>query len=139
MNFSTTRPRNRATILADINAAQPAVAGTLTSKTRTLKNGQTATYYQVQRWDKAKKRNITTHVPQDKVEQVRAAIEQHRRFEALALELAQADIAGILDDTPRPQQPDLKKKRCAESPSTRGKSAKPSAARSTRLNKTARA
>ena len=139
MNFSTTRPRNRATILDDIHAAQPAVAGTLTSKTRTLKNGQTATYHQVQRWDKAGKKNITTHVPEHKLEKVRAAIERHRNFEALVMELAQADIAEILDDTPRDTQPDLKKKPCAKSPGSRGKPARPSATRSTRLNKTARA
>ena len=40
MNFSTTTPGNRANIPAEINNVKPAVAGTLTAKKRTLKNGR---------------------------------------------------------------------------------------------------
>ena len=57
--------RDRAAILADINAVGHAIAGTLTEKRRELKGGGSAVYYQLQRWEGG--RNVTVHVPSDRV------------------------------------------------------------------------
>ena len=95
--MKTTRaraPRDRAAVLADIAAVGHAIAGTLTEKRRELKGGGTAVYHQLQRWEGG--RNVTVHVPADKVETVRAGIAGRARLEALLEELSAADTAEAL-------------------------------------------
>jgi hypothetical protein len=94
MKTQGVRHRDRAAILADINAVENAVAGTLTEKRRGLKGGGTAVYHQLQRWEGG--RNVTVHVPASRVEAVRAGIEGRRRLDALLAELAAADTAAAL-------------------------------------------
>jgi hypothetical protein len=109
------RHRDRAAILADINAAGNTVAGTLTEKRRELKGGGTAVYHQLQRWEGG--RNVTVHVPEGRVEAVRAGIEGRRRLDALLAELAAAGTAAALSggaDDP------VKKKRRRPSGVSRG-------------------
>jgi len=88
------QPRGRSAILADIATVGLVIAGTLTEKRRELKGGGTAVYHQLQRWEGG--RNVTAHVPQDKVEAVREGIAGRRRLEALLAELSAADTAGAL-------------------------------------------
>ena len=115
--------RDRSAILADINEmqAQGAVAGTLTMKTRKLADGTTAVYHQIQRWDRRTKRNVTIHVPADKVEAVKAGLERHGRLGALLDELAAADIGAVLS---RDADDPLKKKRLKSSAASPGRSRK---------------
>jgi hypothetical protein len=86
--------RDRSAILADINAIENAIAGTLTEKRRELKGGGTAIYHQLQRWEGG--RNVTVHVPSDKVGAVRAGIAGRARLDALLHELAAADTGAAL-------------------------------------------
>lgn len=88
------QPRDRAAILADISAVGHAIAGTLTEKRRELKGGGSAVYYQLQRWEGG--RNVTVHVPSDKVGAVRAGIAGRERIEALLEEVSAADTAEAL-------------------------------------------
>ncbi len=90
----TVKPRDRAAILADIGAVGHAIAGTLTEKRRELKGGGTAVYHQLQRWEGG--RNVTVHVPEDKVGAVRAGIAGRERLEALLEEVSAADTAEAL-------------------------------------------
>jgi hypothetical protein len=86
--------RDRSAVLADISAVGHAIAGTLTEKRRELKGGGTAVYHQLQRWEGG--RNVTVHVPADKVDAVRAGIDGRMRLEALLEELSAADTAEAL-------------------------------------------
>ena len=113
--------RDRSAILADINEIQGAVAGTLTAKSRKLANGKTAVCHQIQRWDRLAKRNVTIHVPADKVEAVKAGIERHVRLGALLDELAAADTAALLSGEACDP---LKKKRLKSSAASPGRSRK---------------
>ena len=88
------QPRDRAAILADISAVGHAIAGTLTEKRRELKGGGSAVYYQLQRWEGG--RNVTVHVPSDKVGAVRGGIAGRERIEALLEEVSAADTAEAL-------------------------------------------
>ena len=88
--------RSRAAILADIAKINETAEGTLTVKTRRLKSGETATYHQLQRWDRQAKRNRTLHIPEGKVAEVKAALGNRGRLSALHAELAGADVAAIL-------------------------------------------
>jgi hypothetical protein len=96
MTTHTIQRRDRSAILADIAKVKETVAGTLTAKTRKLASGGTATYHQVQHWDRKAKRNVTLHVPPGKLAEVKAAIGNNKRMEALVAELAAADAAAIL-------------------------------------------
>ncbi len=90
----TGQPRDRAAVLADINAIGHVIAGKLTEKRRELKGGGIAVYYQLQRWEGG--RNVTVHVPADKVDAVRAGIAGRMRLEALLDELCAAGTAEAL-------------------------------------------
>jgi hypothetical protein len=90
----TRQARDRSAILADISDIENAIAGTLTEKHRELKGGGTAVYHQLQRWDGG--RNVTVHVPSDKVVAVRAGIAGRARLDALLRELAAADTEAAL-------------------------------------------
>ena len=89
-----TSRRDRAAILADINAIRDTAPGTLCEFRHRRKDGTEAVYHHVQVWEDG--RNKTVHVPAGKVEAVRAAIEGRRRMEALVAELAAADMAAAL-------------------------------------------
>jgi hypothetical protein len=107
MKTQVDRHRDRAAILADIGAIQSTVAGTLTEKRRGLKGGGTAVYHQLQRWEGG--RNVTVHVPEERVEAVRAGIGGRKRLDALLAELAAADTAAALSGAA--DDPDKKKRR----------------------------
>jgi len=123
--MKTTQTRDRSAILAEIGAVENAIAGTLTEKCRELKGGGTAVYHQLQRWKDG--RNVTVHVPADRVEAVRAGIAGRARLESLLQELADADTEAALAGG----DPD-KKKRRRPSGSSRGGSPGSPPPRSTR-------
>ena len=86
--------RDRAAILADINTVGSCIAGTLTERRRELRGGGVAVYHQLQRWEGG--RNVTVHVPPDKVQAVRAGIAGRERIGALLEEVSAADTAEAL-------------------------------------------
>jgi len=100
MNSPTTRSRAATAIIAEIIAIQNPVAGTLSKLKRTLKNGGEATYHILQRWENGK--NVSAHVPEDKVEHVAQGIERHRRLKELFRELAEAGTLAVLAGTTDP-------------------------------------
>jgi len=94
MNTSSGKHRDTSVILADIGAIRNPVAGTLTVVNRPLKNGGSYPHCHLQQWRGGK--NVTTYVPPDRVERVKAGIEEHRRMESLVAELAAAGTAAAL-------------------------------------------
>ena len=110
MKTPTPSSRSRADILADILALPPAIAGTLSHYSQTLKNGQTVIHHHIQR--SINGRNKTVYVPAHKLDAVKAGIAAHARFKALADELAMTDLDAVMAD---PTDDAAKKKRTKSS------------------------
>jgi hypothetical protein len=91
MNLTPIRPRAKAAIIAEINAIPYVVAGTLTEKRHTAKDGSTILYHQLQRWTEGQ--NETTYVKRENLERVKQGIENFKQRKRLLDEL---DEAGFL-------------------------------------------
>ena len=117
MIASSGKHRDTSAILADIGAIRNPVAGTLTVVNRPLKGGGSYPHCHLQHWRGG--RNVTTYVPPDRVEGVRAGIEARRRMESLMAELAAAGAAAALAGE---AEDAVKKKRRSPSPGSRGRS-----------------
>ena len=131
MNSHHSPRRKRSDIIADINAIQNTVKGTLTVKKRKRADGETSLYYQLQSWEN--KKNITTQVHASQVEAVKKGIENRKRLEALMGELLAADtLATLAPETKAAPEPaaEAKKKRTKSSPRSPGTYATPSPTRS---------
>lgn len=87
--------RSRAEIISDMNGIECAVSGKITEKIRTLSNGETATYYQLQRWENG--RNVTTHIPKERLQALAEAAAGHAKLKALVAELSVVDTKTVLD------------------------------------------
>jgi uncharacterized surface protein with fasciclin (FAS1) repeats len=98
MNLSTTRPRATQAIFADILAIENPIRGSLTKVMRPLKNGTAYPHYHLQKWEKGK--NVTQHIPIEKVEEVQKGIEQHKKLRELFEELENAGLFCTLNGMP---------------------------------------
>ena len=95
--------RNRAEIVSDINSVKCVVAGKITEKRRTLKNGETVAYHQLQQWVEGK--NVTTHIPKERLTAFMEAVAGHERLNNLVGELSTVDTKAVVEGA------DFKKKR----------------------------
>lgn len=101
--------RSRTEIIAAITAIPAAIQGKICEQVKTLANGQQAKYYNLQYWHDG--RNHTTHIPKDKLEEFRKAVDGGTRLRRLADELSELDSASILSSS------DHLKKKSPKSPS----------------------
>ena len=95
--------RNRAEIVSDMNSIKCVASGKITEKRRTLKNGETVAYHQLQQWVDGK--NVTTHIPKDRLPAFTDAVAGHERLNNLVGELSTVDTKAVVEGV------DLKKKR----------------------------
>jgi len=93
-NKSTPSRRSRAEILAAIAKIPAAVQGKICSMTKTLADGSTATYYNLQQWRDGK--NHTTHIPTERLAEFRKALEGGESLRSLEAELSDIDAESIL-------------------------------------------
>jgi hypothetical protein len=89
-------PRNRAEVVADMNDVSRAVAGKITEKRRTLKNGKPVVYHQLQQWVDGK--NVTTHIPKGGLTAFTEAVDGHEKLRSLISELSSVDTKAITED-----------------------------------------
>lgn len=85
--------RAREAILADIVALGPAVRGSVTQKRRVLADGSERIYHQLQCWSKGK--NCTLHIPDELVDEFKAAVDQSKSLDRLVTELSDSDTQTI--------------------------------------------
>lgn len=97
VNHSTS-PRTRAKILAELAALPSAVQGTICEDKRTLADGTTAVYHNLQYW--ADGRNHTIRIPRDRLAAFREAVRGGATAKRLLAELARADAEAILSPEP---------------------------------------
>lgn len=95
--------RPRCAILEDIAGIGPVAAGAISGNTKTLADGSRKTYYRMQRW--VGDRNETVHIPEERVEEFRAASAEKSRLDGLVSELCARDSESLLAGVP------VKKKR----------------------------
>jgi hypothetical protein len=95
--------RNRAEIVSEMNGIKSVVSGKITEKRRTLKNGETVAYHQLQQWVEG--RNVTTHIPKERLTAFTEAVTGHAKLNDLVEELSRVDTKSIVEGA------DLKKKR----------------------------
>jgi hypothetical protein len=114
MNASTTSPRAPAAILADIGAIHNPVKGTLSKVAKTLKNGESSTYYVFQYWEN--KRHVSVYLDEKKAVNVQEGIDRHKKLKRLFDELAQNGRTAVL--TGAAEDPAEKKKRTSSKTST---------------------
>lgn len=92
-NATTASHRPRTTILGDIARIGPVAWGNITENTKTLADGTRKTYYRLQRWTKSG--NDTTHIPEERVEEFRAAVVEKSRLDTLVAELCERDAESL--------------------------------------------
>ena len=95
--------RNRAEIVSEMNSIQCVASGRITEKRRTLKNGETVAYHQLQQWVDGK--NVTTHIPKDRLAAFTEAVAGYERLTNLVGELSTVDTKAVVEGV------DIKKKR----------------------------
>ena len=95
MNTNTQKtPRNRAKILAELAALPSAIQGKICEDRRTLADGTTAVYHNLQYW--ANGRNHTIRIPKDKLPAFREAVKGGTTAKKLLAELTKTDAETIL-------------------------------------------
>lgn len=87
-------PRPRAEILAELAALPLAVQGTICSYTKVRKNGKEVVYHNLQCQREGKHRSV--FVPNDRLPEFEAAVENGKAARRLLHELSAADIAAII-------------------------------------------
>ena len=90
----STTPRTRAKILAELASLPSAVQGKICDDRRTLADGTTAVYHNLQYW--ADGRNHTVRIPRDRLGEFREAVRGGATAKRLLAELARADAETIL-------------------------------------------
>lgn len=95
MNTTTSNsPRNRAKIIAEIVSLPSAIQGKICEDRRTLANGTTAIYHNLQYW--ADGRNHTIRIPREKLAEFTEAVRGGATAKRLLTELTKADAEAIL-------------------------------------------
>ena len=89
-----TQQRRRAEILAEIESIPYAVQGKICENKKTLASGDVAVYHNLQWWSEG--RNHAIHIPEDRLEEFRAAVEGGKRARELMAELSAHDAGAIL-------------------------------------------
>ena len=87
--------RDRAEIVSDMNSIKCVASGKITQKRRTLKNGETVIYHQLQQWVDGK--NITTHIPRERLSAFTEAIAGHAELINLVGELSTVDTKAVIE------------------------------------------
>jgi hypothetical protein len=87
--------RNRAEIVSEMNGIKSVVSGKITEKRRTLKNGETVAYHQLQQWVDG--RNVTTHIPKERLAAFTEAVTGHAKLNDLVEELSTVDTKSIVE------------------------------------------
>ena len=95
MNTNTQKtPRTRAKILAELAALPSAIQGKICEDRRTLADGTTTVYHNLQYW--ANGRNHTIRIPKDKLPAFREAVKGGATAKKLLAELTKTDAETIL-------------------------------------------
>lgn len=87
-------PRSRAKILAELASLPSAVQGTICEDRRTLADGTTAVYHNLQYWSDG--RNHTIRIPRGRLDEFREAVRGGAVAKRLLAELTRADAEAIL-------------------------------------------
>ena len=95
--------RSRAEIVSDMNGIKSVVSGKITEKRRMLKNGETVVYHQLQQWVDG--RNVTTHIPKERLPAFTEAVTGHAKLNDLVEELSTVDTKAVIEGA------EVKKKR----------------------------
>lgn len=90
------RIRSRAKIIAAIADLPPAIQGKICEDRRKLANGKTVVYHNLQYWADGK--NHTLHIPENKLDEFRAATKNGAKARKLIVELSCADATTILSN-----------------------------------------
>ena len=86
--------RHRAAILAEIASIGACVRGSITQKHRKLADGTERVYHQLQCWSDGK--NKTLHIPDELVDEFKAAVEGGGHLDRLTKELSDSDTQMVL-------------------------------------------
>ena len=86
--------RSRSEILGAIASIPRAVQGKICEMHKTLAGGKTATYYNLQYWSQGK--NHSVHIPREKLDEFREAVEGGMKLRSLVTELGECDVQDIL-------------------------------------------
>lgn len=95
-------PRTRAKILAELASLPRAVLGKICDDRRTLADGTTAVYHNLQYW--ADGRNHTVRIPEDRLPAFREAVRGGATAKRLLAELTRADAETILSSESPPRK-----------------------------------
>lgn len=87
-------PRTRAKIIAEIASLPSAIQGKICEDRRTLADGTTAVYHNLQYW--ADGRNHTIRIPKDKLAEFTEAVKGGATAKRLLTELTRTDAETIL-------------------------------------------
>lgn len=90
-----TPPRSRAEIVSEMNGIKCVVSGKITEKRRILKNGKSVVYHQLQQWVDG--RNVTTHVPKERLPAFVDAVAGHAKINELVGELSTVDTKAVTE------------------------------------------
>jgi len=91
---SVRSPRTRAKIIAELASLPSAIQGKICEDRRTLANGTTAVYHNLQYW--ADGRNHTIRIPHEKLAEFTEAVEGGATAKKLLAELTKTDAETIL-------------------------------------------
>lgn len=95
MNTQPSMPlRSRSEIVSDLHGVTRAISGKITKKQKRLKDGRIATYHQLQQWTDG--RNVTTHIPEDRLGAFVEAVAGRGKLDTLVSELSSVDTQAIL-------------------------------------------
>jgi hypothetical protein len=87
--------RSRAEIVSAMNSIKCVASGKITQKRRILKNGETVVYHQLQQWVDGK--NVTTHIPKERLSAFTEAIAGHAELTNLVSELSAVDTKAVVE------------------------------------------
>jgi len=93
-NKAALSSRSRSEILGAIASIPRAVQGKICEMHKTLAGGKTATYYNLQYWSQGK--NHSVHIPREKLDEFREAVEGGMKLRSLVTELGAYDVQDIL-------------------------------------------
>ena len=89
-NKAALSSRSRSEILGAIASIPRAVQGKICEMHKTLAGGKTATYYNLQYWSQG--RNHSVHIPREKLDEFREAVEGGMKLRSLVTELGESDM-----------------------------------------------
>lgn len=89
-----TTERSRAEILAEIENIPFAVQGKICENRKTLADGTTAVYHNLQWWADGK--NHAMHIPEDRLAEFKDAVKGGKRVRELVYELSSSSTASLL-------------------------------------------